>query len=142
LFHACRARDGTNVHRLERISVERRKEAGMTDIREFHAHVYFDAATRETAEQLRDALTRRFGVRLGALHGRPVGPHTRPMFQVTLAPEEFASVVSWLMLNRGGLSVLVHPTTDDTVADHDSHPFWMGKALPLDIDFLRAHVGA
>ena len=114
----------------------------MTDIREFHAHVYFDAATRETAEQLHDALTRRFDVRLGALHGRPVGPHTKPMFQVTLAPEQFAGVVSWLMLNRSGLSVLVHPTTDDMIADHDTHPFWMGQALPLDIEFLRRHAGA
>jgi DOPA 4,5-dioxygenase len=114
----------------------------MTDIREFHAHVYFDAATRGTAEQLHDALTRRFAVRIGPLHGRPVGPHVKPMFQVTLAPEQFAGVVSWLMINRSGLSVLVHPMTDDMVADHDTHPLWMGQPLPLDIDFLRLHAGA
>ncbi len=113
----------------------------MPDIRDFHAHVYFDSETRGTAEQVHAALTRRFDLRLGALHGQPVGPHTKPMFQVTLSPEQFADVVAWLMIHRGGLSVLVHPTTDDTVADHDTHPFWMGEALPLDLDFLRRHAG-
>jgi len=114
----------------------------MTDIREFHAHVYFDSPLRETAEQLRAALTQRFHVRLGAVHEGPVGPHVKPMFQVTLAPEEFASVVPWLMVNRSGLSVLVHPLTGDMVADHETHPLWMGETLPLDIDFLRRHAGA
>jgi DOPA 4,5-dioxygenase len=111
----------------------------MPDIREFHAHVYFDTATRGTAEQVRDALGRCFAVRLGPLHGRPVGPHQKPMFQITIARDEFASVVPWLMVNRSGLSVLVHPMTDDVVADHEEHPFWMGKALPLDGELLRRH---
>jgi DOPA 4,5-dioxygenase len=113
----------------------------MTDIRGFHAHVYFDTMTRGTAEWVYAALARGFGVKLGSLHGQPVGPHPKPMFQVTLAPEEFATVVPWLMFHRSGLSVLVHPTTDDDVADHDSRPLWMGEALPIDIDFLQRHAG-
>ena len=92
----------------------------MTDIRGFHAHVYFDTVTRGTAEQVYAALARVFDVKLGSLHGQPVGPHPKPMFQVTLAPEQFATVVPWLMVHRSGLSVLVHPTTDDAVADHDT----------------------
>ncbi|HTQ02566.1 MAG TPA: DOPA 4,5-dioxygenase family protein [Polyangiaceae bacterium] len=114
----------------------------MTTIREFHAHVYFDAPTRETAEQVRAALTERFDVQIGRVHEGPVGPHSKPMFQVTLAPDEFASVVPWLMVHRGGLSVLVHPLTDDEIADHETHPLWMGQALPIDVDFLRRHLGA
>lgn len=111
----------------------------MTDIREFHAHVYFDAPTRGTAEQLRAALTQRFNARLGTVHEGPVGPHLKPMFQITLAVDEFASVVPWLMLNRSGLSVLVHPMTGDHVADHATNPLWMGQPLPIDLDFLRSH---
>ncbi|SRR5260221_10627271 len=114
----------------------------IADICGFHAHVYFDAATRRTAEQVYAALARCFDVKLGSLHGQPVGPHSKPMFQVTLAPEEFATVVPWLMVHRSGLSVLVHPTTGNEVADHDTHPLWMGEALPLDIDFIRHHAGA
>jgi DOPA 4,5-dioxygenase len=109
----------------------------VADIKNFHAHVYFDADTRGTAEHLHDELARRFGVRLGALVGRPVGPHAKGMFQATIAPEQFAAVVPWLMLHRDGLSVLVHPTTEDIVADHETNALWMGEALPIDGEFLR-----
>jgi DOPA 4,5-dioxygenase len=110
----------------------------VSEIRGFHAHVYFDAATRTTAERVRDALGR-FGVKLGRVHDRAVGPHTKPMFQVTIAPDEFATVVPWLMLNRDGLSVLVHPTTDDVIADHETRPLWMGEPLAIDIAFMQKH---
>jgi DOPA 4,5-dioxygenase len=109
----------------------------ITDIRGFHAHVYFDDATREVAVGIHDALSRRRGLELGALHEGPIGPHTKAMFQVAFAAEQFSTFVPWLMLNRGGLSVFVHPETDDPVADHDTSPLWMGDVLPLDIEFVR-----
>ena len=112
------------------------------DIRGFHAHVYFDAITRQTAERIRDGLAYQLGVNVGAMHERPVGPHAKAMFQVTFTKEQFAAVVPWLMVNRGGLSVFVHPTTDDAVADHDTNPLWMGDPLPLDLELLRRHVAA
>jgi DOPA 4,5-dioxygenase len=107
------------------------------DIRGFHAHVYFDATSRRTAERLHESLAQRFGVKVGALHDRPIGPHAKPMFQVTIAVEQFAAVVPWLMINRSGLSVLVHPTTGDAVADHETNPLWMGESLPIDVELLR-----
>jgi DOPA 4,5-dioxygenase len=106
------------------------------DIRGVHAHVYFDAVTRSTAERIRDALARHLGLEVGVLHERPVGPHAKAMFQVTITPEQFGTVVPWLMVNRAGLSVLVHPITDDTVGDHDTRPLWMGQALSIDVESL------
>ena len=110
------------------------------DIRGFHAHVYFDATTRRTAARLHDAIARHLGVNVGALYERPVGPHAKAMFQVAITPEQFATVVPWLMVNRAGLSVLVHPISDDPVRDHDTSPLWMGEPLPIDVEFLRRHV--
>ena len=112
----------------------------VTDIRNFHAHVYFDPETQVVAERVRGALERLFAVVLGTVHARPVGPHPKGMFQVTIAPDQFASVVPWLMLNRDGLSILVHPTTDDAVADHESNLLWMGESLPLDVEMVRRFV--
>jgi aromatic ring-cleaving dioxygenase len=43
------------------------------------------------------------------------------------------------MLNRGAMSVLVHPETGDEVADHTAHALWLGAQLPIDVEFLRAH---
>jgi aromatic ring-cleaving dioxygenase len=108
-----------------------------TEISGHHAHVYFEAATRALAVAVREEISQRFTVELGRIHDRPVGPHPLPMYQVAFAPDEFAKLVPWLMLNRRGLSVLVHPCTGDDVADHETHPLWLGAPLPLDIEVLR-----
>lgn len=106
----------------------------------YHAHVYFDATTRDAAERLRAAIAARFTVEITPLRDRPVGPHPQPMFEVAFAPEVLAAILPWLMLNRGGLNVLVHPLTGDEVADHDTHPLWLGRSLPLDLGFVRDYV--
>ncbi|MGC2202931.1 MAG: DOPA 4,5-dioxygenase family protein, partial [Stellaceae bacterium] len=59
------------------------------------------------------------------------------MYQVAFAVEELSTIVPWLMLNRDGLNVLVHPLTDDSVADHTRFAAWLGKPLPLRIEVLR-----
>jgi DOPA 4,5-dioxygenase len=41
------------------------------------------------------------------------------------------------MLNRGGLSVLVHPETEDAYDDHTIHALWLGAPLPLRVDGLQ-----
>jgi DOPA 4,5-dioxygenase len=59
------------------------------------------------------------------------------MYQVAFAVEEFPHLVPWLMLNREELSILVHPSTDDSVADHTQFALWLGTPLPLRIEVLR-----
>jgi DOPA 4,5-dioxygenase len=113
----------------------------ITDITGYHAHVYFDAASREAAERLRDGAGQRFAVELGRWHEQPIGPHTKAMYQIAFATSEFAKIVPWMMLNRAGLSILVHPMTGDAPADHDANPLWLGERLPVDIEFLRQHAG-
>jgi DOPA 4,5-dioxygenase len=109
-------------------------------IHNFHAHVYYDPATRETAAQVRDALAERFTVELGRWRDEPVGPHPKSMYQVKFAPEEFGRIVPWLMLHHAGLDVLIHPSTDDDVADHTYRALWLGDKLDLNIEFLRQFI--
>jgi DOPA 4,5-dioxygenase len=105
----------------------------------YHAHVYFDAATRERAWALRELVGRTFGetVAVGRFHEKPVGPHPRWSFQVAFAPAAFDRVVPWLMLNRDDLTVLLHPETGDALGDHAVRAAWMGEMLPLNLDVLR-----
>ena len=106
-------------------------------IKGYHAHVYYAPQTRSVAERLRAAIGERFQARLGSWHDEPVGPHPVSMYQVAFASEEFSGLVPWLMLNREGLDILVHPLTDDSVADHTQFALWLGTPLPLRLDVLR-----
>jgi aromatic ring-cleaving dioxygenase len=106
-------------------------------IKGYHAHVYYSPQTRAVAERLRSAIGEHFNARLGSWHDEPVGPHPISMYQVAFAGEEFSGLVPWLMLNREGLDVLVHPLTDDSVADHTRFAAWLGTPLPLRLDVLR-----
>jgi len=104
-------------------------------IRGFHAHIYYDPATREAAARVREGLGQ-FRVLLGSWHDEPVGPHPKSMYQVVFSPEQFGEVVPWLMLHREGLDVLVHPETDDNVADHLRNCLWLGDKLKLRVELL------
>jgi len=98
----------------------------------FHAHVYFDGpAQREAALALREQIGQRFAVALGRVHDGPIGPHARAMYQVAFDVATFGKIVPWLMLNRRGLTVLVHPNTRNERADHLSHALWMGQVLDI-----------
>ena len=77
-------------------------------------------------------------MRLGRWHDRPVGPHSKPMYQVAFAPQLFGQVVPFLMLNRRGLDILVHPESGlGHAGDHTTRAAWLGQPLPLDVDYLR-----
>ena len=107
-------------------------------IRHFHAHIYFDARTRDKAWALRERTAEAFGdVQVGRFHEREVGPHSAWMYQVAFRPDQFGFFVPWLALNRDGLSVLVHPGTGDGLADHTDHAIWMGDRLPIKRDHWK-----
>ena len=109
----------------------------LTAITGYHAHVYYDADSKQTAADVRAALEAAFAVRMGRWHDRPVGPHPMWSYQIAFAPEQFAEVVPWLALNRRGLIVFVHPETGDDLADHTEHAIWMGDRQELALDALR-----
>lgn len=106
-------------------------------IRGYHAHIYYDAATRPLAGRLREAIGSGFDVRVGNWHDEPVGPHPVSMYQIAFPVAEFARLVPWLMLNRSGLNVLVHPETTSAYDDHTVNAMWLGAPLPLRLEVLR-----
>ncbi|WP_186204758.1 DOPA 4,5-dioxygenase family protein [Burkholderia gladioli] len=106
-------------------------------IQSYHAHIYFDGIEeRQAALLLRSQIADRFHVTVGRVHERAIGPHARPMYQVSFAPDQFNQFVPWLMMNRGGLAVLIHPNTGRPKRDHLSDAMWMGEILPINTDPL------
>jgi aromatic ring-cleaving dioxygenase len=108
-------------------------------IAHYHAHVYYDPiASRVRAERLRERVAAQFPqAQLGRWHDEPVGPHPQSMFQIAFASEMLKEFVPWLMLNRDGLTVLVHPETGDDYADHSAHAAWFGAVLPLRLEVFQ-----
>ena len=103
----------------------------------FHAHIYYDDQTRHIAAEVREALGRNFDVVLGHWHDQPVGPHPQAMFQVAFMEDHFNGITQWLMLNRRGLTIFLHPETGSALADHSEHAIWMGRILELDMEVLK-----
>jgi aromatic ring-cleaving dioxygenase len=108
-------------------------------IKSYHAHVYYDAkTTRARAARLRRRVAKKFPqAKLGRWHDELVGPHTKSMYQIAFPRGMLASFAAWLMLNRDGLIVLLHPETDDDYRDHTAHACWFGATLPLRVEVLR-----
>jgi aromatic ring-cleaving dioxygenase len=103
----------------------------------YHAHVYYDAGTRPRAEQLRQEIAATLGVEVRELSDEPRGPHPVPQFRFTFTAAQFDNVVPWLMLNRQGLDVLVHPLTDNSYDDHSRYAVWLGSPVALKLNTMR-----
>ena len=108
----------------------------MTDISGWHAHVYFDAETVDQARALCEGARDQFGVVMGRVHEKPVGPHPKWSCQLAFDHDLFEKVMPWLAVNRDGLIVFAHPETSDDLADHRDHGIWMGTGLDLNLDIF------
>ncbi|KAG7086591.1 hypothetical protein E1B28_002536 [Marasmius oreades] len=107
--------------------------------------IYFhqkNSAEHHEALILRDAVLklRRNGafvaVPLFRVNIEPMGPHPIGSYEIWAPAETFSSVFSYLCMNRGNLSILVHPLTEHARADHEIHSAWIGPPIPLDLSTL------
>ncbi|KAJ6630245.1 DOPA-like domain-containing protein [Mycena sp. CBHHK59/15] len=116
-----------------------------SEIKEWHFHIYFhqgNAEEHHAALELRDAVLRLrrdgafIAVPLFRVNTDPIGPHPVGSYEVWVPSETFSSVFSYLCMNRGPLSILVHPVTRDEREDHEHRRAWIGPSFPLDLTTL------
>ena len=109
----------------------------MSELKGYHAHVYYNAETKPKAAKLRETIIDKFTVEPGAFSDEPRGPHPISQFNVTFEIPEFQNIVPWLMLNHDGLDVLIHPLTESSYDDHSINALWIGTPVPMRLDILR-----
>ena len=104
-------------------------------IESWHAHVYFDASSRDAAWALRETIQRELAghMEMGRFHERPVGPHPMWSYQLAVPAASFAQIMGWLALNHGALDVFVHPNTQDELRDHRDSALWLGRSHGLNL---------
>lgn len=107
------------------------KPRAYTDIKSYHAHIYFDEDSYHKAALLRQWVAERFPVELGNWNLTPRGPHVTPSFYFGFTNDLLHVVVPWLQLNSLGLTILLHPNTDDPGADHLYYTAWINRSQPV-----------
>lgn len=101
----------------------------------YHAHIYYDPAERPAAAELRDAFRCDSAILfVGAMTDAPAGPHPIAQYEVHFHASSVTAVVAAIEAAR--LRALVHPLTDDDLADHTSLAHWIGEPLELDLGVL------
>ena len=110
-------------------------------LKPYHAHIYYESRDRAAAERLHQKLSNASGAGdfvsvlfVGEMRDKNVGPHPRPQFEVHFLEEALPSLLP--LIKASGLTALVHPLTDDDLADHTSLALWIGEPLPLDHSVL------
>src|SRR3954468_3117896 len=101
----------------------------------YHAHIYCTPEQRPAAERLRAALRAAPGVLfVGRLTEGKAGPHPIPQFEIHFLEPSLPRMVS--AIEQSGLRALLHPLTQDDLADHTSLACWIGEPIELDLTVL------
>ncbi len=102
----------------------------------YHAHIYYSDDQLPAATALRDdfAAGRPAVLFIGRMMDRGVGPHPIAQYEIHFREAALAGVVS--AIEASGLRALVHPLTDDDLADHTTLGHWIGEPLELDLTVL------
>lgn len=101
----------------------------------FHAHIYFSAAERATAVALRDGFGRDPAILfVGQMTDGAAGPHPIAQYEVHFLARILPAVIA--AIEASNLRALVHPLTDDDLADHTRLAHWIGEPVDLDLSVL------
>ncbi|HWV59750.1 MAG TPA: DOPA 4,5-dioxygenase family protein [Sphingopyxis sp.] len=101
----------------------------------YHAHIYFDDAERAAAAALRDGFGRDPAILfVGDMTDGAVGPHPIAQYEVHFLGAAVPAVVEAIEATE--LRALVHPLTDDDLADHTTLAHWIGEPIELDVTVL------
>ena len=150
----------------EPVASEQIVDTEVHGICEYHFHVYFHLPGKDVpyewdaynmAMQLRQNLLAevRAGKLVAVFHGvnrsifpalnvsavpginmQPTGPHPAGSFEVWVPQEHLSQALSFFMLNRQELSVLLHPLTRHAIEDHTGRSMWLGEPFRLNLNVL------
>ncbi|GLQ99766.1 DOPA 4,5-dioxygenase family protein [Dyella mobilis] len=113
----------------------------MTGPAPYHAHIYYQPDARDQAERLRARLCGHLHageipqlLLVGQLKDGKAGPHPISQFEIHFTEDALSAVL--YLIKASGFTALVHPLTNDDLADHTTLAHWIGTPLDLDLTTL------
>lgn len=107
----------------------------------YHAHLYYTPETRAVAEAMRLRLIDSMEsgaipqlLFVGQLKDHKAGPHPIAQFEIHYTKQALPTIVR--LIEESRLVALVHPLTDDDLADHTRLAHWIGAPIQLDLTTL------
>ncbi len=101
----------------------------------YHAHIYYEPAEYYSADSLRESFRADPAVCfVGAMTDGGVGPHPIAQYEIHFLAKSRDRIIA--AIEPTGLRALVHPLTDDDLADHTSLAHWIGEPVELDLTVL------
>mgnify|MGYP000085443750 CR=1 FL=1 len=104
----------------------------------YHAHVYFEQESLAFATALCEQIGEKFGLKMGRIHQKNVGPHPKWSCQISFGAKDFDTLVAWLELHRSDLTILIHALTGNDLEDHTLYAYWLGDSVELDLSMFTA----
>jgi aromatic ring-cleaving dioxygenase len=107
----------------------------------YHTHIYYDPEERPRAEAMRASLEEAVQAGtipnllfVGRLREGKAGPHPISQFEIHFLKSALPAILP--LIEASGLRSLVHPLTDDDLADHTTLGHWIGEPIELDLTTL------
>ena len=107
----------------------------------YHAHIFFTAATRPLARALQEKLRAMLSQDRAAgllvvedLDEVATGPHPLPQFEIHCYQSYLPKLLP--VLEQSPLVSVLHPVTDDDLADHTILARWIHGSVELDLTVL------
>ena len=107
----------------------------------YHAHIYYVPESRALAQAAHVRLYNMMKsgelpqlLFVGQLKDHKAGPHPIPQFEIHYTKDVLPAVCRFIKAT--GLTALIHPLTDDDLADHTTFAYWIGTPLDLDLTTL------
>lgn len=100
----------------------------------YHAHIYVTPDQQSAAEELRGRFEAEPDIIFVGVIQDKSGPHPLPQFEAHFRRTSLARVRELILAS--GSRALVHPLTEDDLADHTSLAEWFGEPFDLDLTTL------
>jgi DOPA 4,5-dioxygenase len=103
----------------------------------FHAHLYYNEDTYESAIKIIEKAKSLHYVSVGTAHKKPVGPHPVWSCQFLFKTSDLNVMIPWLLKNHEGLTFFIHGLSGDDLKDHTDYVMWIGKKYKLNLSIFE-----